>query len=208
MRRSLRSFTLARDVSNMLDELVEASPDDPRVRFLFPPSIETAAPAPQFALDEHDLFVSDYPSLYVIAGQKPAKEPAKSTTILWDQRFSASKPEWHRFMDEMVILATKSPASASLAQRAIAHAKELGKLNRRAKRKAETAARLAARKPRNLLNTNASRVVDAVLLLGFRTLQERLTTIEIARSSKGNAQEGGAQRAGRKANKTAEARAV
>jgi hypothetical protein len=205
MRRAIRSFTLADDVSRRLDELVAARPSDPRVRFLFPPGATSAPPAsvspPQ--LDDHDLSASDYASLYKAAGLRRKEPPA-----IW--KFGLPpQSEWARFMAAMVDLANRSPADAAVAQRALDRSKEAGRLNRRARRKAETAARkAAAARPAKAPNANASRVADAVLTLGFTALQERLATIETAGRTKRDAEEGRAQRPGRKAGKNLAAGAI
>jgi hypothetical protein len=211
LTRLMRAFTLDSTISVDLDRLLE-DPKALEILIPVPISSEIAHPIKNEPLDDHDLRPEDYATLHAGAGTKPAKQSKG-----WDARYAKPKSDWDLLMDALV--ATQNEAHSNKALRA---ARELGKLNRRERRKAETMARkLLYTPPPRRTAINASRVAEAVISLGLESLHRHMTEtpsniakserskqLEYARSTESHDGQGQAKRPRGKANKDAASGAV
>jgi hypothetical protein len=201
----MRAYTFDSTTCRALDRLLE---DPVALNLLIPaPTLsEILHPIKDEPLDSHDLKPGDYTVLYDAGGvtQLPVGSPK-------DWAMQTKKSDWNLLMDALV--AAQNEAQANKVLRI---AKDLGKLNRRVRRKTETKIRqtLAALPARRTV-ANASRVAEALILLGVAALNQRSATknersqkIELARSSQSHDGEGEVERPRGKASKAIAAGAI
>jgi hypothetical protein len=194
----VRSFTIAAATSEAVDCLAAKNPHDPEFELLFPSSTDSARGATASEAEQRDekgLTKADYAALYAAAHLKHVP----SRPIRFGAMTIPADTEWDMLTRALTGLDSEKAANDIFAKARALSANNLGGPKRGRPLKDESPPKRGPKPP------NTSRIVDALINLGFEELQKRLATIETARSTKRNVEEGRAQRPGRKASKNSKA---
>jgi hypothetical protein len=203
-----RSFTLSLAMLQDFDTLVAGGPGSKPIKLLLsgPPVQQGATINIPAELDAQGLNDANYASIYKMLN---IERPPQVRTERFGARTFSTKPR----LDWNLLINVLLPLPVEKRDKAMAEARKQGKLNRREMRKYETKVRRLMRTDAPL-TVSASRVANALLVIGMTELrnriaiQEGLTTSESARSETGDVPQTRAERTNDSARKTVEARTI
>lgn len=199
MPRLLQAFTLDVTVINQLTEAGELSPESKDLQILLP-ELAKRGEAKNLELDASDLNANDYATLYMLLKPEDLK-PMFGKFAVKSKRLPSKKAFIEAAFAEYLVTKDEQTYNARI--------KEMGnlqKLNRREKRKAVTIAG-RPKKSRDSV-VNASRIAEALLVLGLQVWRERVSRIESEGNKGSNAGQGQDKLSGRKGRKATAVRTV
>jgi hypothetical protein len=183
-RRVVRAFTLAVGTSDLIDKLCSVDRISPELRLITAQidklSPESDAPSVEM-FDAQGLAVKDYETVYALLPpqKKPPRTMANTPLVKITLEREARRPEWARLI--AIIMAQADPE---------VYLKEVRALRAQNKLTLAKSKRALANRSSSRTAFNASRVAEALIILGYETMKERARNLESEGSKRKDVSEG------------------